>query len=475
MYKYLERCIEQMNRNNLDVVKSCIREGIDISSYMNYEDLGLIKALLKYKIDPKDIKEEHLAETLYYMMITGDRNINSIRRRCTSTKYNNIYTKGELRVMSVGIPLHKFKDSNLAEDMLFTIANVYELYNIDLTEHLYRDLKHLDVAKLNAIAYADMNNIDISKYIYAYDGNQISVLTNAIQNDLDISKIDKLHYDYRKMLILLQLQVAGIDIIKYNKDDYTAEVIKELYEASIRGIDLFKYAERGYDLKYLKCVRKHITGGTKMNKQYMKYINQGYSLAVVDLIIDSITELKNEEPSLTDFINPQMNYSQVNEIYKGLKQGIKVQKFKAINYDEKIMLMYNRLGDDKSINIRKLLKEYKTNKAIFNHLAELYFKKKTDLYDYSYDQIYQLLRAYIMNIDINTFNKDFTPQQINILSDIKAAGYDISKIANPCINSDLLWLIAKYENKGIDLTPYLAEDITKEQLIEIAEELERIE
>ena len=69
--------------------------------------------------------------------------------------------------------------------------------------------------------------------------------------------------------ILLQLQVAGIDIIKYNKDDYTAEVIKELYEASIRGIDLFKYAERGYDLKYLKCVRKHITGGTKMNKQYM--------------------------------------------------------------------------------------------------------------------------------------------------------------------------------------------------------------
>lgn len=462
-----------MNKNNLDIIKSCIREGIDISPYMNYKDLGLIKALLKCKIDPKEIKEEHLAETLYYMMITGDRNINNIRRRCTSIKYNNKYTKGELRVMRTGIPLHRFHDSHLAEDMLFIIANIYELYNIDLTEYLYRDLKHLDVTKLNAIAYADMNNIDISKYIYAYDGNQISVLTNAIQNNIDISKIDKLHYDYKKMLILLQLQVANIDITKYNKDNYTTAIIKELYEASIRGIDLFKYAERGYDLKYLKCIRKHLTGGTKMNKQYMKYVDQGYSLAVVELIIDSITELKNEEPSLTDFINPQMNYNQVNEIYKGLKQGIKVQKFKAINYDEKIMLIYNRLGDDKSISIRKLVKEYKTNKAIFNHLAELYFKKETNLYEYSYDQIYQLLRAHVMNIDIETFNKDFTPQQINTLSDIKLAGYDISKITNPSINSDLLWIIAKYEKKGIDLTPYLAEDITKEQLVEIAEELER--
>lgn len=463
-----------MNKNNLDIVKSCIREGIDISAYMNYENLGLIKALLKYKISPKDIKEEHLAEALYYMMITGDRNINSIRRRCTSIKYSNIYTKGELRVMSVGIPLHKFKESNLAEDMLFTIANIYEIYNIDLTEHLYRDLKHLDVAKLNAIAYADINNINISKYIYAYDGNQISVLTNAIQNNLDISEIDKLHYDYRKMLILLKLQVANVDTVKYNKDSYTAEIIKELYEASVKGVDLFKYAERGYDLKYLKCVRKHITGGTKMNKIYMEYVNQGYSLAVVDLIIDSITELKSEESSLTDFINTKMNYNQVNEIYKALKQGGKVQKFKSINYDEKVMLIYSRLCDDK-LSISKLKKQYKTNKEIFNHLAELFFKKKTDIYDYSYDQIYQLLRAHVMNVDVAIFNKDFTPQQINILSDIKSAGYNIDKMTNPSIASDLLWVIAKYDKKGIDLKPYLAESITKEQLVEIAEELEKIE
>lgn len=460
-----------MKDKNLEIVKSCIKENIDITPYICYKDLGVVKALLKNNIDPINFSEDNLAEVLYYIMVTGDKDINSILNNCSKINYKNKYSKEYLQLFRIGISLEALDkiDLNIDQESLDFICNSYEIDNINLIPYLKLNLKHMDLLKLEGIAFALKNNINIDKYLYDYDGNQILLLARAIYCNIDITGIDKLNYSYEKMLLLIQLQNEDVDITRYNNDIFSRDVIYEIYKASLKGVDLFKYAEDGRTLEELKKIEEFISNGTENLR--MKYIDEGYSLAVVDDIINSLINYGYESPNLLNFIDNKMSYNKVHEISKSLMLGLNIDILKDIKYDEKILLLLNRISTKINTSvIKNIINNYNTNEDIFNHLAENYIKiNKYDLYSFSYEQIKSIIRAHYMLLNVDNITMDYSPQQIDMIADINSLGYDIQPIFNSNIPEYLMWIIIKYKNKGVDLTPYIPLGKTKENIIKIGE------